>query len=60
MIKINCVQGESDWFKLRAGIPTASNFDKVGTYYDGITEQWVTKETLNKNMNDNPNIIMVN
>src|SRR5439155_25787170 len=31
MITYNCVQGTSEWLRLRAGIPTASAFDKIMT-----------------------------
>ena len=31
MIIIDCIQGSEEWFKARAGIPTASNFDKIIT-----------------------------
>ena len=31
MIVESCIQGEDRWFKLRTGIPTASNFDKIVT-----------------------------
>lgn len=31
MIPINCEQGSPEWHSIRAGIPTASNFDKIIT-----------------------------
>ena len=31
MKKIDCVQGTPEWFAIRCGIPTASNFDKIIT-----------------------------
>src|SRR3990167_1730476 len=31
MIIHNCIQGTPEWLRLRAGIPTASNFDKIVT-----------------------------
>lgn len=31
MIVIDCIQGEADWFKARAGYPTASGFSRIFT-----------------------------
>lgn len=31
MIIVDCVQGTEEWFKIKAGLPSASNFDKIIT-----------------------------
>ena len=27
----NCIQGSDEWFKIRCGVPSSSNFDKIVT-----------------------------
>ena len=31
MIRVDCVQGSQEWLNLKAGVPSASNFDKIVT-----------------------------
>ena len=41
MIIHDCVQGTAEWFKLRRGIPTASEFDRIITPAKGqLSKQW--------------------
>ena len=37
---VNCEQGTPEWMKLRAGRPTASNFDKIITTKGEKSKQW--------------------
>ena len=57
---IDCKQGSPDWFKARAGIPTASNFDKIITpsgkpskssdkYLDECLAEWLAGDDLSEN-----------
>lgn len=55
MIKVDCEQLSDEWFALRAGIPTASSFDKIFTtkgakstqsiaYMNTLLAEWLTGE----------------
>lgn len=55
MIKVDCEQMSDEWFQLRAGIPTASSFDKIfttagkpsaqaGAYMNTLLAEWLTGE----------------
>lgn len=55
MIKVDCEQMSPEWFELRAGIPTASSFDKIFTttgkpstqstaYMNTLLAEWLTGE----------------
>jgi len=39
-ITMNCAQGESEWLKMRCGLPTASNFKKLLTSKGKKSTQW--------------------